>query len=157
MLSLYGEDISKPQMHWKLRKLIDFTVVNWRTVSVQDGFSLKEKWGNLALESNGSTKLNLIIFVNTSKEWESIIQIIQRRISAWLFNWLKLNLWGFTVVIWKIPMKGKVSSGLIRKCGQFARGYVLLAVCSCRIKDVWKNAFRLEKATEKLFLSNSLG
>ena len=54
-------------------------------------------------------------------------------------------------------MKGKVSSGLIRKRGQFARGYVLLAVCSSRIKDVWKNAFRLENATEKLFLSNSLG
>ena len=154
MLSLYGEDISKPQMHLKLRKLIDFTVVNWRIFSVQDGFSLKEKWGNLPLESNGSIKLNLIIFVNTSKEWESIIQIIQRRISAWLFNWLKLNFWGFTVVIWKIPMKGKVSSGLIRKNGQ---GYVLLAVCSSRIKDVWKNAFRLENATEKLFLSNSLG
>ena len=51
-------------------------------------------------------------------------------------------------------MKGKVSSGLIRKNGQ---GYVLLAVCSSRIKDVWKNAFRLENATEKLFLSNSLG
>ena len=72
-------------MRWKLRKLIDFTVVNWRTVSVQDGFSLKEKWGNLALESNGSIKLNLIIFVNTSKEWESIIQIIQRRIFSITF------------------------------------------------------------------------
>ena len=53
-------------MRWKLRKLIDFTVVNWRTVSVQDGFSLKEKRGNLLLESNGSIKLNLIICVNTS-------------------------------------------------------------------------------------------
>ena len=53
-------------MRWKLRKLIDFTVMNWRTVSVQDGFSLKEKRGNLLLESNGSIKLNLIICVNTS-------------------------------------------------------------------------------------------
>ena len=35
-------------------KEIDLTVVNWRTVSVQDGLSLKEKRGNLALESNGS-------------------------------------------------------------------------------------------------------
>ena len=65
ILSLYGGDISK-QMRWKLRKLIDFTVVNWRTVSVHDGFSLKEKRGNLLLESNGSIKLNLIICVNTS-------------------------------------------------------------------------------------------
>ena len=138
-------------MRWKLRKLIDFMVVNWRTVSVQDGFSLKEKRGNLPLESNGRIKLNLIIFVNTSKEWESIIQIIQRRISAWLFNWLKLNFWGFTVVIWKIPMKGKVSSGLITKRGQFAQGYVLLAVCyfvpDKKRKEL--SAFRLDSATEQ--------
>ena len=35
-------------------KEIDLTVVNWRTISVQDGLSLKEKRGNLPLESNGS-------------------------------------------------------------------------------------------------------
>ena len=109
-------------------KEIDLTVVNWRNVSVQDGLSLKEKRGNLPLESNESIKLNLIIFENASKERESIIQIIQRSISAWTLNWLKLNFCGFTVVTWKISMKGKVSSGLIRKRGQFAQGYVLLAV-----------------------------
>ena len=101
--------------------------------SVQDGFSLKEKRGNLPLESNGSIKLNLIIFDNASKEWESFWQIIQRGISALIFNWLKLKFWGFTVVTWKISIKDKVSSGLIRKRCQFTQGYVLLAMCSSRI------------------------
>ena len=83
-------------MRWKLRKLIDFTVVNWRTVSVQDGFSLKEKWGNLPLESNGSIKFNLINFVNTSRERESIIQIIEKnlRMTFWLTKIKLLGLYG---------------------------------------------------------------
>ena len=68
-------------------KEIDLTVVNWRTISVHDGLSLKEKKGNLPLESNGS--INKSNHFNASKEWESIIQIIQRSISVWIFNWLK--------------------------------------------------------------------
>ena len=37
------------------------------------------------------------------------------------------------MVTWKISMKDKVSSGLIRKRCQFTQGYVLLAMCSSRI------------------------